>query len=146
MCPSFGSIRIESHRAEVFVMLSLAEVEKVGKTITKDRKPWVIHSKLPVRSEWMTVNLRILLKIHPAAYRWKSQVISMVPRFAVSQSDDLCLYLCKDSWKWMTADISCLIVIKRKFFDGKVVWWYLSEHITRILHDIYANYCVITYD
>jgi len=39
MCPSFGSIRIESHRAEVFVMLSLAEVEKVGKTITKDRKP-----------------------------------------------------------------------------------------------------------
>ena len=39
----------------------------------------------------MTVNLHILLKINPAAYHCKLQVIPMVPRFAVSQSDDVCL-------------------------------------------------------
>ena len=34
-CPSFGSIRIQSHQAEVCVELSLAVVEKVRKMITK---------------------------------------------------------------------------------------------------------------
>jgi len=36
--PVFGSIRIESHRAEVFVEPSLALVEKVRKMITKSGK------------------------------------------------------------------------------------------------------------
>ena len=42
----------------------------------------------------MTVNLHILLKIHPAAYRCKLEVIATVPRFAVSRSDDGCLFVC----------------------------------------------------
>jgi len=42
----------------------------------------------------MTVNLHVLLKIHPAAYRYKLEVIPTVPRFAVSRSDDVCLFVC----------------------------------------------------
>jgi hypothetical protein len=42
----------------------------------------------------MTVNLQVLLKIHPAAYRCKLEVIPTVPRFAVSRSDDVCLFVC----------------------------------------------------
>jgi len=39
----------------------------------------------------MTVNLHVLLKIHPAVHRYKLEVIATVPRFAVSRSDDVCL-------------------------------------------------------
>jgi len=42
----------------------------------------------------MTVSVHILLKIHPAAYRCKLEVIPMVPRFVVSRSDDVCLFVC----------------------------------------------------
>jgi len=42
----------------------------------------------------MTVNLHIVLKIHPAAYRCKLEVIPIVPRFAVSWSDDHRLFVC----------------------------------------------------
>jgi len=42
----------------------------------------------------MTVNLHILLKIHPAAYRCKLEVIPTVLQFAVSRSDDVCLFVC----------------------------------------------------
>jgi len=43
----------------------------------------------------MTVNkLQVLLKVYPAAYRCKLQVIPSVPRFAVSWSDDVCLIVC----------------------------------------------------
>jgi len=42
----------------------------------------------------MTVNLHVLLKIHPAAYRYKLEVIPTVLRFAVSRSDDVCLCVC----------------------------------------------------
>jgi hypothetical protein len=40
----------------------------------------------------MTVNLHILLKIHPAAYRCKLEGIPTVPHFAVSRSDDVSLF------------------------------------------------------
>jgi len=42
----------------------------------------------------MTVNLHILLKVYPAAYRCELQVIPTVPRFALSQSEDVCLFVC----------------------------------------------------
>jgi hypothetical protein len=42
----------------------------------------------------MTVNLDVLLKIHPAAYRCKFEMIPTVPRFAVSRSDHVCLFVC----------------------------------------------------
>jgi len=56
----------------------------------------------------MTVNLHILLKVYPAAYRCELQVIPTVPRFALSQSEDVCLFVClpeyievNDSWYLM---------------------------------------------
>ena len=42
----------------------------------------------------MTVDLHVVLKIHPAAYRYKLVGIPMVPRFAVSRSDDDCSFVC----------------------------------------------------
>jgi len=42
----------------------------------------------------MTVNLHILLKVYPAAYRCKWQVIPTVSQFAVGRSDDVCLFVC----------------------------------------------------
>jgi len=41
----------------------------------------------------MTVNLHVLPKVYPAAYRCKFQVVPMVPQFAVSRSDDVCLFV-----------------------------------------------------
>jgi hypothetical protein len=42
----------------------------------------------------MTVNLHILLKMHPDTYRYKLELIPMVLRFAVSRSYDVCLFVC----------------------------------------------------
>jgi len=42
----------------------------------------------------MTVNLHVLLKIHPAVYHYSVEMIPTVPRFAVSRSDDVCLLVC----------------------------------------------------
>jgi len=144
-CLSFRSIGIQSHQAEVFVEPSLAVVEKVRKMITKSGKSWGIYSKLQVTMEWMTVNLHVLLKFHPPAYNHKLKVISKVPWFAVSLSGVVCLFVCRDTLKWATADIPCLRDIKRKFFDRKVVWWWLSQHIAGILHETHAKYQVMRY-
>jgi len=145
-CPSFGSIGIESHQAEVFMELWLAVVEKVRKMITKSGKSWGIYSKLQVTREWITVNLHLLLKIYPDVYHCKLQVIPMVPRYAVSRSDDVWLLVCRDTLKWTTADISCLMEINRKFFHRNVVWWCLSQHLAGMLYETHANYPVISYD
>jgi len=119
--PSFGSIQIQLHQAEVFVEPLLAVVEKVRKMIMKSGKSWGIYSKLQVTMEWMTVNLHVLLNFYPTAYSCKLQEIRTVLRFAVSRSDVVCFYVYRDTLKWTTADISCLIDIKRKFFNGKDV-------------------------
>jgi hypothetical protein len=92
--PPFSSIRIESHRNEVFVEPWIAVVEKVRKMITKSGKSWGIYSKLQVTREWMTVNLHIVHKIHPAAYRYKLVVIPTVPQLAVIRSDHVWLFVC----------------------------------------------------
>jgi len=143
---SFGSIRFSSHWPEVFLEPSLAVVEKVRKMITKSGQSWRIYSKLQVTREWMTGKLHVLLDVYPAAYHYPLQVIATVPRFAVSRSDDVCFFVCRDTLKWMTADISCLIDSKRTFHNGKVVWWYLSQHIAGISPETEANYHVTMYD
>jgi len=143
---SFALICIQSHRAEVSVQACVADVEMVRKMITNSGKSWGIYSKLQVPMEWMTVNFHVLTKIYPPAYRWKLQVISTVRRFVVSRSNDVLLFVCRDTSRWMMADFSCLIDIQRDFFDGDVVWWCLSQHIAVILHETHANYQVIMYD
>jgi len=47
----------------------------------------------------MTVNLHVLLMVYPAAYRCELQVIPAVLLFAVSPSDDVCLFVCRDTLK-----------------------------------------------
>jgi len=90
--PVFGSIRIQSHRAEMIAVPWLASVEKVRKMITKNGMSWAIYSKIQVTMEWMTVNLHVLLKIlYPTADSYKLQGIPTVPRLAVSRSDVVCL-------------------------------------------------------
>jgi len=56
-----------------------------------------------------------------------------------------CLFVCRDILWWTTADISCLIDIKRSFLNRKEVWWCLSQDIARILHESQANHQVIMY-
>jgi len=118
----FGSIGIQSHQAVVIVDPWLAVVDTVRKMTRKSGKSWGIYSKLQVTMEWITVNLHILLKFYPAAYSCKLQVIPTVPRFAVSQTDVVCLFVWRDALTRTTADISCLMELKREFFDGKDVW------------------------
>ena len=89
--PSLDSLQIHSHCKEVFVEPWLAVVEKVRKMIMKSGKSWGIYSKLLVTMERMTVNLQVLLKIYPAAYSCKLQVIPTVLRFPVSRSRVVCL-------------------------------------------------------
>jgi len=89
--PSYGSIRIQSHMAEVSVEPGLAVVDNVRKMITKSGKSWAIYSQVQVTMEWMTVNLHVLLKFYPAAYSCMLQVIPTVPQFAVSRPDIICL-------------------------------------------------------
>ena len=127
--PSFGSIWVESHRAEVIVELCLGGVEKVRKMITKSGQSWAIYSKLQVTREWMTVNLQVVLKVHPPVHRCKLEVIPTVPGIAVSRSADVCSSVWGDILRWTTDDIWCLIDIPRKFFDTTVPWRCLSPHI-----------------
>jgi len=42
----------------------------------------------------MSVNLHVLLKIHPAAHRYTLEVIPTVPQFAVSRSDEVWWFVC----------------------------------------------------
>jgi len=93
----------------------------------------------------MTVNLHILLKFYPAGYSCKLQVIPTVQRFAVSRSNDVCLFICRDTLMWTTAEIICLINIRRKFFHREEVWWCLSQQIGGILHEAHTNYEVMMY-
>ena len=113
--PPFGSIEIVSHRTEVFLERWLAFVEKVRKMIMKTGKFWGIYRKLQVTKEWLIVKFHRLLKVYLAANCGKLQAIPTVPWFAVSKADDICLFVCRDTLKWTTADILCLIDIKKKF-------------------------------
>jgi len=56
-----------------------------------------------------------------------------------------CLYVCRDTLMWTTADISCCIDVNWKLFDGKVIWWCLFQHNARISHETQANHHVMTY-
>jgi len=75
--PLFGSIRIESLRAEVFVEPWIPVVEMVRKMITTSGMSWGIYCKLQVIMEWMTVNLHSLLRFFllciAASCRWFQQ-------------------------------------------------------------------------
>jgi len=69
------------------------KMRKMRKMITKrSGKSWGICRYLQVIMEWVTANLHILFKMHPAAYSCRLQGIPMVLQFAVSLSDVVCLF------------------------------------------------------
>ena len=60
-----------------------------------------------------------------------------------SKSVWCCLFVYRDTSWWTAADISCLLDIKRTFFDRKNVCWCLSQDIAGIFHESHANHHVI---
>jgi hypothetical protein len=66
-------------------------------------------------------------------------------RAIYSKSTRYCLFVYRNTSRWTTADMSCLIGIKQTFFDGKDVCWCWFQDIAAILHESHANYPVIMY-
>jgi len=97
--PSVGLMQTNSHLSMELLELWFAVVEMVTKIITKSVMSWVTHCKLQFTSDWMTVNLKVLLKLHPAECCCNLEVSPMVLRFAVSQSKDVCVFGCRNTLK-----------------------------------------------
>jgi hypothetical protein len=100
---------------------------------------WRLYSELQVKMEWVTANLHVQFKLNSAAYSCRGFQQSR----DFSKLVQCYLFAYRYISRWTTADISCLIDIKRSFFEGKDVWWCLSQDIARILHESHANYQVI---
>ena len=114
----------------------------VRKMITKGSGTcWRLYGELQVKKGWVTAHLHIQFKLNRAPYsgrglqRWRD----------ISQSVRHCVLVYRDTWRWTTADISCLTDIKRSFFDGKNIWWCFSQDIAGIFPESLANYQVIMY-
>ena len=114
----------------------------VRKMITKiNGKCWRLFSELQVKMEWVTANLHIQFKLNPAAYSCRG--FQQLCDFSLSVQH--CWLVYRDILRWMTADISCLIDMKKSFFDGKNVWWCFYQHIAGIFHESHAHFQVIMY-
>jgi len=100
-----------------------------------------LYSELQVKMEWVTANLHVQLKLNPASYNCRGFQRSC----DFSQSVRRCMLVYRDTSRWTTADISCLIDIKSSFFDGNDVWRWFSQDIAGMLHESHANYQVIIY-
>jgi len=80
----------------------------VRKMITKrSGKCWRLYSELQVKMEWVAANLHVQLRLNPAAYSCRGFQQSR----NFSQSVRRCLLDYRDTSRWTTADISCLIDI-----------------------------------
>ena len=146
-CLTFGSIRLQSYPVEVFQKAWQADVKWWGRWSRKEvggaddyivsYKSWwnECQPTCTVNSSWILV-LRRALSI--AAGDSNSHTIC-------SMSVLWYLFVYKYTLRWTTADISCCIYINRTFFDGKDVWWCLSQEIAGILHESHANHQVIMY-
>jgi len=56
-----------------------------------------------------------------------------------------CLFVCRDISWWTTADISLFMDRQSTFFDGKDIWWCLTQDIARISLESNANHQVLMY-
>jgi len=118
------------------------DCRNVRKMIKKrSGKCWRLYSVLQVNMEWVTANLHVRFKRNPAAYSCRRFQRSR----DYSKSVRCCLFVYRDTSRWMTADISCLIDINRSLFEEKDVWWCLSQDIARNLPESHTPYHVIMY-
>ena len=146
-CLSFGSIRLQSHLVAVCLERWVAVVERWGgwswsevgspedyKGSYKSKwNEW--QPKCSSNSSWIRLRIAAL---YIAAGGSNGPAIC-------SKSVWCCLFVCRDISWWTTADIWFLIDMKRTFFDGKDVWWCLSQDIAGILHESHANHQVSMY-
>jgi len=128
----FGSIRLQLHLVEVFLEPWLAVVERWGRLSWKEVESpddYIVSYKSKwndwqptwsINSSWILLRIAAL---HIAARHYNGPTIC-------SKSVRCCLFVYRDTSWWTTADISCLIDIKRTFFDGKDSWCCLSQDIT----------------
>jgi len=56
-----------------------------------------------------------------------------------------CLFVYTNTSRWTSADMSYLIYMKRKLFDGNVVWWCWSQDSARRSPESHVTYHVIMY-
>jgi len=147
-CLSFGSIRLQSHLVEVFLEPWLTVVEWWGRWFQKEvatPEDYVVSYKSKW-NEWQptcTINAS-WIRLRIAASRIAAGD-SNGPAIC-SKSVRCCVFVCRDVLWWTTAVISCLIYIKMTCFDGKDVWWSLSQDIAGILPKSQANQQVLLYD
>jgi len=144
---SLGSIRLQSHMVQVCLGTWLAVVEWWGRWSRKEvGSPE--HSIVSYKSKWNEWQPTCTINSSWILLRIGAQRIAA----GDSNSHAICsklvrcwLFVHRDTSWWTTADISYLRDITRTFFDGKDVWWFLSQDIARILHESHANYQVIMY-
>jgi len=146
-CLSFCLIRLQLHLVEVFLEPCLAVVECWGRWSRNgvgSPEDFIVSYK----SKWNEWQPTCTL-----VSRWIRLCIAAL-RIAAGDSNSpaicsksvrCCLIVCRDISWWMTADISFVIDIKWSFFDGKHVWWCLSQDIAWILHELHTNHQVLMY-
>ena len=144
-CLMFSSIRLQSHLFEEFLDPWLVVVEWWGTWSRKEvecPEEYTVSYKLKWNecqptctwnSSWIRLRIAAL---HIAEGDPNSPTI-------VSKSVQCCLCVYRDTSWWTTADISCLIDMKRTFFDGEDVWRYLLQDIAWMLSESHANHQVI---
>jgi len=86
---------------------------------------------------WAWIRLCIAALHIAAGYSSSPTIWSMSPQW--------CLFVRRDIWWWMTADISFLIDINKRFFDGKDIWWCLPQDLAGIIHESHAHHQVPMY-
>jgi len=144
---SFGSIPLQSQLVEVFLEPWPAVMEWWGRWSRREvgsPEDYIVsyESKWNKWQPTCTFNSReiqlCIAALQIAAGDSNSPAIC-------SKSVRCCFYVCRDISWWTSADISFFRDLKRTFFDGKDVWWCLSQDIAGILHESHANHQVLMY-
>jgi len=142
---SFGSIQLQPHLVEAFLESWHADVEMWGRWLRKEvgcAQDYIV-SYISKWDDWQptcTFNSSwILLRI--GALRITAGDSN--GHAICSRSVRCCLFVYRDTSRWTTAVIACLIYIKDIFFDGKDIWWCLSQDIVGIFHESHSNHQVV---
>jgi hypothetical protein len=144
---SFGMIRPQKHLVEVFLEAWLPVVERSGGWSWKEvgsLEDYIVSYKSKCN------------ECQPTGSFNSSQILLGIGVLCTAAGDSngaaicsksvcICFYVYRDTSWWMTANISFVIKIQKTFFDGKDVWWSLSEVITGILYESHANDQVVLY-
>jgi len=144
---SLGSIRLQSHLVEVFLEPWLAIVEWWGRWSWK-KVGSPEEDRVSYKSTWN--------EWQPTCTFNSSWIRLCIAALCIAAGDSnspgicsklvrCCLFVCRDISWWTTADISLLMDRQSTFFDGKDIWWCLTQDIARISLESNANHQVLMY-